>query len=179
MNINIQPILENDNTILLPLLSEDFEELYAIASDPKIWEQHPNKNRWQKEEFLNFFQGAIESKGAFKIFHIPTNAVVGSTRFYDYDPEKNAILIGYTFFNTASWGKNINLAVKKQMLDHIFRYVSTVLFHVGSDNIRSQKAMNRLGSEKIGEVEVAYFGEEPKLNFVYRITKHNWMNSNQ
>jgi RimJ/RimL family protein N-acetyltransferase len=104
-----------------------------------------------------------------------TNSPIGSTRFYDYKPDENTVLIGYTFYNTASWGKGINPEVKKLMLDHIFQYVSAVLFHVGSDNIRSQVAMNRLGIEKIGAIEVAYFGEETKLNFIYQITKKEWL----
>ena len=175
MNINLQPVLENERTLLQPLQANDFEALFTVAADPKIWEQHPNKNRWQKEVFKNFFQGAIESKGAFKIVDKTTNSPIGSTRFYGYKPDENTVLIGYTFYNTASWGKGINPEVKKLMLDHIFQYVSAVLFHVGSDNIRSQVAMNRLGIEKIGAIEVAYFGEDSKLNFIYQITKKEWL----
>ncbi|MDI9356050.1 MAG: N-acetyltransferase, partial [Chitinophagaceae bacterium] len=67
MNFNIQSILQNDKQILYPLIEKDFDELYEIASDPKIWEQHPNKDRWKKEVFKIFFEGAIKSKGAFKI----------------------------------------------------------------------------------------------------------------
>jgi RimJ/RimL family protein N-acetyltransferase len=174
MEINIQPTLETENLILKPLLQEDFDALYAAAADPKIWEQHPNTNRWQKEVFQNFFEGALQSKGAFKIVDATTKRIIGSTRFYDYTEKNNAILIGYTFYSTDCWGKGINLAVKKCMLDYIFQYVSAVIFHVGSSNFRSQIAMNRLGIKKVGEKEVAYFGEPNRLNFVYRITKNEW-----
>ncbi|WP_432670648.1 GNAT family N-acetyltransferase [Flavobacterium sp. SM2513] len=178
MKINLQPTLENENTLLLPLHSADFEALYSTASDPTMWEQHPNKNRWQKQEFQNFFQGALESKGAFKIVDKATNSVIGSTRFYDYDPQENQILIGYTFYNTHSWGKGINAAVKKVMLNYIFQYVSKVIFYVGSTNLRSQIAMNRQGIEKIGAQEVAYFGEPSKLNYVYQVNKKEWFRIN-
>ncbi|RAJ26322.1 GNAT family N-acetyltransferase [Pedobacter cryoconitis] len=172
MNFSIQPQLANERVALLPLKETDFEELYAVASDPKIWEQHPNKDRWKKEVFRNFFDGAIKIGGAFKIIDQTTGAVMGSTRFYDYNENENELLIGYTFYGTAYWGMGINLSVKKMMLDYIFQFVSKVLFHIGAENIRSQIAIARIGAVKISEQEVTYFGETPKLNFVYVIDRN-------
>ena len=174
MNFSIQPVLENEQIILYPLLESDFEAMYSVASDPKIWEQHPNKDRWKREVFQNFFNGAIQSKGAFKIVDKTTGELIGCTRYYDYNEAENAILLGYTFYGTSSWGKGINPQVKKLMLDYIFRFVSRVQFHIGAVNIRSQIAIGRLGAEKIGEEDVAYFGEAPKLNFIYEIRKETW-----
>jgi RimJ/RimL family protein N-acetyltransferase len=179
MNFSIQPQLANERVVLLPLKESDFEELYILSSDPKIWEQHPNKDRWKKEVFQNFFDGAMKSGGAFKIADRTTGKAMGSTRFYDYDENENAILIGYTFYGTAYWGKGINLSVKKMMLDYVFQFVSKVQFHIGAGNIRSQIAISRLGAVKIAEQEVAYFGEDPKINFVYVINKQNWMETNK
>lgn len=174
MDFSIQNILENENFKLVPLKEDDFERLFAVASDPKVWEQHPNKDRYKREIFENFFQGAIQSKGAFLILDKTSNEVLGSTRFYDFDEENNSILIGYTFYGTKSWGKNINPQVKKLMLDYIFQFAETVIFHVGKENIRSQKAMEKLGAKKIGEEEIAYFGEAPKTNVIFEIKKENW-----
>ncbi|PZR26287.1 MAG: N-acetyltransferase [Citrobacter freundii] len=175
MEPNIQPLLENEKAILIPLKDEDFDVLYAVASDPKIWEQHPNKDRWKKEIFQNFFNGAIESKGAFKIIDKATGAVAGSTRFYEYNRADNSIFIGYTFYATKFWGTGFNRSVKKLMLDHAFQFTSRVLFHIGANNTRSQIAIGRVGATKIGEEEVRYYGEAPKLNFVYEIKKTDWM----
>ena len=169
--MNIQATLENENVKLVPLNPNDFEELFSVASDPKIWEQHPNKDRYQRELFEKFFQGAIESKGAFKIMDKSSNEVAGSTRFYDYNPKENSIFIGYTFYATKFWGSKLNPQVKKLMLDYIFQFVDKVNFHVGKDNIRSQKAMEKLGAKKVDEVNVAYFGEPEKLNVVFEIDK--------
>ncbi len=178
MSINIQPLtLQNQKVILYPLQEFDFESLLLAASDPKIWEQHPNKDRWKKEVFKKFFEGAIQSKGAFKIVEKATEKIIGSTRFYDYDEKENSILIGYTFYATQYWGKGINQSVKKLMLDYIFQFVSTVYFHIGAENIRSQIAINRLSATKISEKEVTYFGEESKLNFVYILSKKSWIES--
>lgn len=173
MNFSVQPTLENENVLLIPLEKHDFEELFAVASDPKIWEQHPNKERYQREVFQNFFAGALESKGAFLVIDKETEEVLGSTRFYGFDESEKSILIGYTFYGTRSWGKNINADVKKLMLDYIFQFVDTVIFHVGKENIRSVKAMHKLGAENLGEREIAYFGEDAKTNFIFQIKKEN------
>ncbi|WP_312751514.1 GNAT family N-acetyltransferase [Epilithonimonas hominis] len=169
--MNIQTILENDFVQLISLEESDFESLYSVASDPEIWEQHPNKDRYKREIFQNFFQGAIESKGAFKIIDKNTGEIAGSTRFYDYNPDDNSIFIGYTFYATKFWGSKLNPQVKKLMLDHIFQFVNKVYFHVGKNNIRSQKAMEKLGAKKIDEVIVAYAYEPERLNVVYEIRK--------
>lgn len=174
MTFSIQPILENERVKLVPLQETDFEALYEVASDPKVWEQHPNKDRWKREVFQTFFDGALQSKGAFKIVDKTNNQVIGSTRFYDYDATEDRILIGYTFYGTAYWGKGINQSVKKVMLDYIFQFVSKVNLHVGANNVRSQIAVGRIGAEKVAEQEVAYFGEQPKLNFVYQIDRTKW-----
>ncbi len=174
MNFDIQPTLENEAVILKPLQATDFNDLFAVASDPKIWEQHPNKDRWKKAVFQTFFDGAIQSNGAFLVVDKATGKIAGCTRFYDYDEREDSILIGYTFYGREYWGKGINHSVKKMMLDYIFRYVSKVYFHIGAANIRSQIAISRLGAIKIKEQEVAYFGEAPKMNFVYLIEKKNY-----
>lgn len=119
----------------------------------------------------------MESKGAFRIVDKSSGKTIGSTRFYDYDEDENVILIGYTFYTVSYWGKGINPMVKKLMLDYIFQFVPKVRFHVGANNTRSQIAITRLGAEKIGEENVTYFGEEPKWNYIYEISKEISLNS--
>ncbi|MBU0696842.1 MAG: GNAT family N-acetyltransferase [Bacteroidetes bacterium] len=174
MKINTQLQLENEKVILYPLQEKDFDDLFTVAADPKIWEQHPNKNRWKMEVFKTFFDGAIQSKGAYKIVDKANGNTIGCTRFYDYNENENEILIGYTFYATAYWGKGFNHAVKTLMLNYIFQFVSKVYFHVGAANLRSQIAIGRLGATKIKEQEVTYFGELPKLNYIYSLTKAEW-----
>lgn len=174
MQFDIQPILENKKVILYPLAEWDFDDLYKAASDPGVWEQHPNPNRWKLEEFRTYFEGAIQSKGAFKIVDKQTGAIIGSTRFYDYSEQENSILIGYTFLASEYWGKGFNHAVKSLMLDYIFQFVTKVYFHIGAKNIRSQIAISRIGAVKCGELDVNYYGEESRLNFVYEISREKW-----
>lgn len=173
MKFDLQPtILTNDSVVLVPLKESDFESLFAVASDELIWEQHPNKLRYQKEVFKNFFDGAIDSKGAFLIQDRETQEIIGSTRFYDYNQEDNSVLIGYTFMGRKFWGKGINASVKKLLLDYAFQFVDKVYFHVGATNFRSQKAIEKLGAIKVAEQEVAYYGEDSKLNYIYKINKN-------
>jgi RimJ/RimL family protein N-acetyltransferase len=172
--MNIQPFLKTDRIWLQPLQACDLDALYAVACDPEIWAQHPNKDRWRKEVFSNFFEGAMQSKGAFKIVDKLSGEILGRTRFYDYDEQACSILIGYTFYAVKCWGQGINHAVKRLMIAYAFRFVDNVHFHIGASNFRSQVAIERLGARKIGEQEVTYFGETPKLNFVYEISKINW-----
>lgn len=168
---SLQPTLESDTVKLLPLQESDFADLYAVAADPKIWEQHPNKDRWQKLTFTTFFEGAMQSQGAFKIVDKATGAALGSTRLYGYNPQDNSILIGYTFYGTSSWGKGINLMVKNLLLKYAFQFVNTVRFHIGAANVRSRIAIQRLGARKVAEQEVTYYGERPTLNFVFELAK--------
>jgi len=175
MTINIQPILENERIILYPLQEQDFEALYQAAADPAVWTQHPNPDRWKKDVFRTFFDGAMNSKGAFKIVDKTSTKILGSTRFYDYNENENSLLIGYTFYAKEYWGRGINLSVKALMLDYIFQFISQVYFHIGAGNIRSQIAIGRLGAQKIAEQEVAYIGEPSRLNFVYGLSKNDWL----
>lgn len=173
--MDLQPKdLKNDIVKLVPLQESDFEELYQCASNPEVWEQHPNKDRYKKDVFENFFKGAMESKGAFKIVEVLTDKVVGSTRFYDYNESAGVVLIGYTFYAKEYWGKGINPIVKKMMLNYAFQYVDAVHFHIGGDNIRSQIAIGRIGAHKVDEKLIEYYGETEKLNFIYEIKKEDW-----
>ena len=64
------------------------------------------------------------------------------------------------------------------MLNYAFKFADEVIFHVGNNNIRSQKAMEKLGALKTGEAEMSYYGEAPHINFIYSIQKAVWNNVN-
>ena len=169
--MDIQKILTNDELILNPLRLEDFDVLFAIASDKLLWEQHPNRDRYKREVFEVFFEGAIQSKGAYSIIEKASGSIIGSSRYYDLNMEKNEIKIGYTFIARTHWGKGINQSLKRMMLEYIFQFVDNVIFHIGAQNIRSQKSIEKIGAKEIAREEVSYFGELPKLNVVYKIEK--------
>lgn len=174
---NLQPTLSNEYVKIRPLRETDFETLYLIASDPLIWEQHPSSDRYKREVFQIYFDGAIESKGAFLIFDSKTDEPIGCSRFYDLNEKDKSVLIGYTFLARDHWGTTHNRALKTLMLNHAFTFVEKVFFHIGGKNIRSQIAIQKLGAKKIEEVQIAYYGEKENLNFQYEIEKAMWKNN--
>ena len=170
-SFELQPTLRGNLLELIPLKSNDFDELYAVAADPLIWEQHPQKDRFQKEVFQKFFIEALASKGAFIVRSFSTGNVIGSSRFYDYRPTKSEVVIGYTFLARSVWGGTYNAELKKLMLDHAFQFVENVIFHVDPKNIRSQKAMLKIGGEPLGEGLIQFPNLEPKISLFYRISR--------
>lgn len=165
--------LENDIVKLVPLTELDFERLYAVASDPLIWEQHPSPDRYKRDVFESYFNGASSSHSAFIIIDQLTDKIIGSTRYYDYQPKKQSIAIGYTFLAREYWGGQYNKAVKKILLKYAFRLVDKVYFHIGPTNIRSQKATIKIGAKKVGEFDLESNGQKI-MHFEYLIQKTDW-----
>jgi RimJ/RimL family protein N-acetyltransferase len=166
MPFELQPTLIGEIIELRPLQPEDFDALFAVASDPLIWEQHPARDRYQKEVFEEFFRGALESGGAFLVLDRPDGRVIGSSRYHGYDSEMSEIEIGWTFLARSHWGGSYNREMKRLMLQHAFRFVNSVVFLVGPRNFRSQRAVEKIGGIRIG-TRVNGVGRE---SFAYQIT---------
>ncbi len=166
MPFELQPTLKGELIELRPLRPEDFADLYAVASDPLIWEQHPARDRYQEEVFKEFFREALQSGGAFIVLDRKDGRVIGSSRFYGYDPQKSEIEIGWTFLARSHWGGVYNREMKLLMLGHAFRFVENVIFRVGIHNRRSQRAVEKIGGVRVGSQTDAG-GRE---SYVYRLT---------
>ena len=166
MPFDLQPILKGRLLELRPLRADDFDDLYAVAADPLIWEQHPASDRYKEEVFRDLFRGALESGGALVAVDVKDGRIIGSSRFYAYDAEKSEIEIGYTFLARSHWGGAYNGEMKKLMLRHAFRFVNSVVFLVDFQNLRSQKAMEKIGGVRDGS-RVNAVGRNSVL---YRIT---------
>jgi RimJ/RimL family protein N-acetyltransferase len=179
MAFELQPNLENQWVKLQPLEPGDFAALFSVASDPRIWEQHPNKNRYQREAFGIYFKGALESGGALRVVDNTSGVLIGSSRYYDLDEVQRSVAIGYTFIARSHWGGHTNRAMKTLMLEHAFRFVDRVIFHVGAANLRSRKAMEKIGGVHIGEAAVTYYGEQSHPNVIYKIDAVDWAQSKQ
>ena len=166
MPFNLQPTLKGKLLELRPLRADDFPALYAVASDPLIWEQHPDPNRCKEAVFREFFRQALESGGALIAIDLRDGRVIGSSRFHGYDAEKSEIEIGWTFLARSHWGGAYNGEMKQLMLRHAFQFVRSVVFLIGPNNLRSQKAIEKIGGVRAGSRLDAY-GRE---SFVYQIT---------
>lgn len=172
MTFELQPTLEGELLQLRPLRQEDFDSLYAVASDPLIWEQHPNPDRYREEVFRGFFQQGMESGGALLAIDKSTNRVIGTSRFAGYDPVKREIEIGYTFLAMAYWGGIYNGEMKYLMLQHAFRFVDSVIFSIGPQNLRSRRAVEKLGAT-LAETRLVNGNER----LIYRLTAANYVRS--
>jgi RimJ/RimL family protein N-acetyltransferase len=165
-HFDLQPILEGALLRLRPLRRADWDDLYTVASDPLIWEQHPNNDRYKEEVFKEFFREALESGGALIVIDSKSSHVVGSSRYFGYDQEKSEIEIGWTFLARSHWGGIHNKEMKQLMLRHAFRFVKNVVFLVGPQNLRSQRAVEKIGGVRVGSRPDGSGGD----CFVFQIT---------
>ena len=171
MEFNLQPTLTGKLIELRPLLPADFDALFQAASDPLIWEQHPESDRYKKEVFQTYFDGAIESKGAFVVTDRRSGKIIGSSRYCNLKPEESEVEIGYTFLERAYWGGKYNREMKSLMLDHAFRFVKRVVFVVGENNLRSQKALEKIGAGFLRKSESTARDGSVRKTVVFRITR--------
>ena len=142
-----------------PLHPDDFTALYAVASDPLVWEQHPVSGRHRFEQFRQFFDDAVRSGGALAV-ETTHGELIGSSRFDGFDQLTGDVQfdrltgdmeIGWTFLARSHWGGDTNRELKSLMLGHAFAHVERVVFRVGPENHRSQRAVEKLGATRIGE----------------------------
>ena len=174
MDFDLQPTLKGDLIELRPLEAQDFDALFSAASDPKIWEQHPENDRYQRRVFQRFFDGALESKGAFAIIERKSGRIIGSSRYCNLDLTKREVEVGWTFLEREFWGGTYNHELKRLMLDHAFRFVDRVLFIVGEKNVRSQKALEKIGASFLKKTQLPADDGTIKRNFVFVITAKSY-----
>jgi N-acetyltransferase len=154
------PILEGQSLVLRPLRStDDFESLHAAASDPLIWAQHPEPTRHQRDVFQRFFDSALAGGSTYVVMDQATGQIIGSSRYYDWHPQKREVAIGYTFLARSHWGGSANHEMKRLMLAFAFQHVNTVWFHVGKHNLRSRRAMEKIGAAFSHEEQKEMFGQ--------------------
>lgn len=166
MPLNRQPVLRGELLELRPLRPDDFEALFRVASDPLIWEQHPERNRYQEATFRAFFQDAITSGGALVALDRATGQVIGSSRYHGYDAQRSVVEIGWSFLARTYWGGRYNGEMKRLMLEHAFQSVQRVIFVIGPENLRSRRAVEKIGGIP-SETTIDSNGQE---KVVYEIT---------
>jgi RimJ/RimL family protein N-acetyltransferase len=150
MSFDLQPILNGELLRLRPLRPDDFHDLFAVASDPLLWEQHPASDRYEEEAFSQFFRESLKAGGALIATNAKDGRVIGSSRFHGYNEDNSEIEIGWTFLARSHWGGAYNREMKRLMLRHAFKFVNSVVFLIGPQNLRSQKAIERIGAVRVG-----------------------------
>lgn len=164
---DLQPVLCGDLVKLTPLREADRETLFAVAADPLIWEQHPVKDRYQEGTFHAFFNESLAAGGALLVRDRRDEQVIGSSRFHGFDATASEVEIGWTFLARSHWGGLYNREMKELMLRHAFFFVERVVFLVGPQNVRSQRAVLNIGGVLSGQRPDGRGGE----SLVYEITR--------
>ncbi len=170
MSFESQPCLTSTLLEVRPLAAEDYDDLYAAAADPLLWEQHPDTDRWRPEVFRSFFDDALASGGALTVVDAGDGRVIGSSRYHGHDEQLSEVEIGWTFLARSHWGGLYNGELKRLMLSHAFTYVSTVVFRVAPGNLRSQRSVEKIGAVPSGSRRDA----SGRASLVYRLEARDW-----
>lgn len=168
--LDLLPTLTGANITLRPLVTKDFEELLAVASDPLVWAQHPDPSRGTREGFRQFFDGAVASKSCLVALETARQSLIGCSRYSKYVPGER-ISIGYTFLARSHWGGAANSEMKRLMLRHAFTDVQEVRFEVAERNVRSRRAVEKLGAKLVGPEDSPRWGQ---IHLIYRLTPEMW-----
>ena len=168
---NLQPHLVGDLLELRPLRADDWEGLFAAAADPLIWQLHPSYDRYKEEVFRKYFQEALESRGALAAVDRKTQKIIGSSRYFWHGPEASELEIGWTFLARSHWGGVYNGEMKRLMLAHAFTFVDRVIFLVGATNLRSRKAVEKIGAVLTDRREDRILHGNTVEHVVYQINK--------
>lgn len=155
---------------LRPLQAEDFDALYRVASDPLIWAQHPSPTRYQEAVFRQWFDEAMKSESVLVVIDRASHQVVGSSRYYEFNEKTREVAIGYTFLAREKWGGGVNGELKRLMLTHAFQWVDTVWFHIAGQNVRSQRAMEKIGGT-FSHTSIKQLAVGTQENFFYKIER--------
>jgi len=172
--VDRQPILEGERLLLRPLAEDDWDALYAVASDPRVWELHPVSTRWQEPVFRAQFDELVANAGTLVVIDKATGSVIGSSTYRALDSDPEAIEIGWTFLATAYWGGSYNAEMKRLMLEHALRFVPRVVFRVGHANLRSRRAMEKIGGRLTPDTEMLDTPTGPVLYVHYDVTRESF-----
>ena len=170
-----QPVLEGERLLLRPLRADDWEALFAVASDPEIWAIHPQHDRWQEPVFRAYFADALKQGGALVVIDKASGAIIGGSRMQAYDPaDGGSVEIGWTFLARSHWGGAFNRELKRLMLGHALKFVERVDFRIGEDNLRSRRAMEKIGGRLSDRSDIVETASGPVRHVVYEITRDSF-----
>lgn len=144
--------LSGNSVDILPLREEHFTALLALAKDRRIWEFYIDDYS-NEAVMIAALEAALKEKEKgsqypFVILHKATNAIIGSTRFVDIQPQHRKLEIGWTWLHPDYWATHINPECKLLLLRHCFEKLNAVRVQLKTDerNIRSRTAILKIGA---------------------------------
>ena len=172
--------------VYLQLLQVDHKEsIEALAKDARIWEGNRGfiLNETFDEQFDKYLAAAIDNyamggQQAFVIHKTNDDAIIGMTRFLNIDKKEKRLEIGYTWYIPAVWGKVYNKECKLLLLQYTFEELSfnRAQFNVAGQNIRSQKAVEKIGGIKEGVLRKHGYRNDGSLKdtVIFSIINDEW-----
>ena len=170
-DFDFQPTLTGELIEMRPYSDYDFEALYAVAADPLIWEVHPVPERSERPFFKANTDDALSDKGGLVAIERATGEIVGFSRYSQVYVGEGEMEIGWTFLSRHLWGGQHNRDMKRIMLTHALGRFPRVIFRVGEDNVRSRRAMEKIGGVLIPWDEtITAFGRDMRF-IAYEISR--------
>ncbi len=175
-------ILENRRARLLPFTAEGAEGLREIIFDDTIWKYMGHYIR--TEEDLNDYISATlkaannQTTIPFLVIDKDYGTLAGCTRLGKLDINNKRAEIGWTWYGTQFQGTGLNAAVKELVLAYGFEVLKLNRIQFGADirNIRSQRAIEKLGAVKEGIRYAHYVDSEGEVqdDVYYSIVRNQW-----
>ena len=170
-----QPTLTGERLLLRPLRADDWDALFAVASDPLVWDQHPEPERWREPTFAEYFASLLNRGGSLAVIDKISGTLIGTSRFqYGSREDGGTIEIGSTFLARSHWGGAVNRELKRLMVTHALQSVAQVEFWVGQANLRSCRALDKIGARLVDRVEPVEIAGRQMPHAVYAISREDF-----
>jgi RimJ/RimL family protein N-acetyltransferase len=171
MVMNLQPTLTGTTLTLRPMSPADWAALFAVAADPEIWAIHPAHDRWQEPVFRRFFEDGLASGGSMVAVDNASGAIIGHSRYDLARVEPGEIEVGWSFLVRNRWGGAANREVKGLLVAHALKSFDRVMFMVGETNLRSRRAMEKIGGILTTRQQISELAGQPVVHVIYQIDR--------
>lgn len=174
--------LENENVLLKPMDRGDVAGIFAAAYYLEIWPYLPITVE-SEEDVEKYVASALlakqqEKEFPFVIIDPKTSAIIGSTKFMDIDVKHKRLEIGFTWLTPSYWRTAVNTNCKYLLLQYAFETLGSQRVQIKTDheNLRSQKAIERIGAIKEGVLRNHMIRKDgtTRHTVMYSITKEDW-----
>ena len=150
--------------------------LRALTSDPLLWEVHPAWDRYKESVFRAYFDRNLESGGSLTMIGRVSGGVIGASRYWEPDPDTGSTEIGATYIARSHWGSGANREAKRLMIAHALVAVPSVHFRIGTDNVRSRRAIEKIGARLTGRTDMSEMAGVMVEHVIYEITRDDFAN---
>jgi RimJ/RimL family protein N-acetyltransferase len=152
---------------------EDFEPLFEISSDRQLWAQHPVPERAERPFFAEWFAEKLAAGGTLVAGR--DGAIAACSTYSNLRAENGGTVeIGSTFVARPLWGSTVNATMKRLMLSHAFTAVERVEFLVWRDNLRSRRAVEKIGGRLTDRIVDAHAFGRSIPHLVYEIDRDSF-----